>query len=140
MSKIAPTVFIEGAREWLGAPFLIGGRSKKGVDCASFLLETAKKLGVIESFVPRPYGLRQLRDPDFLRKHLLRFCDEVDSCEVGDVLLFRFVGANAHCGLLSENGHLIHAHMQYGCVEVTLGHSLKSRITGIFRPRFYWQP
>ena len=140
MTKIAPTVFIEGAREWLGAPFLIGGRNKEGVDCASFLLETAKHLGVIGDFVPKPYGYRELRDRNFLRNHIRRFCDKVDTAKPGDILIFNMGGRISHCGLQSDETHVIHVMEGYGCVEVTLPGSWERRISDIFRPRFYWQP
>jgi cell wall-associated NlpC family hydrolase len=140
LDKISPTVFVEGAREWLGAPFLIGGRSKHGVDCASFLLQTALKLGVIDHYDPKPYGIRQLRDRDFLVGHIRRFCDRVEKHEVGDVLVLQLGPQVCHCGLKSTETRYIHVERDNGCVEVTLSESRLRRIAEIYRPRFYWQP
>lgn len=140
MIKVTPNEFVSYARsKWLGAPFLIGGRSTFGVDCASFLLESAMALGAVPEYNPPTYGRRQLLDPEFLRGQIGLFCDKVpkDEIRIGDIPIFRLTGHRTHCSIISSETQMIHVDNPNGVVEVTFPGYWENLVDEVYRPRFY---
>lgn len=113
------------AQRWIGTPFVDQAqRQGAGVDCANVLLAIAQELGV----VPRTYTAPPYH-PDWHLHHqsewlytVMREFGGLDleptHAGAGDVILFKFRGnrSHGHCGLLLEEGRILHALRHQGVV------------------------
>lgn len=112
MSSLARAIETE-ARTWIGTPFRHAASLKGvGVDCIHLVEAIFRTVGLV------PDGLLPAYPPDWCihqRKELLldglrEHCDEVeDPWRVGDILVYRYARAAAHCGIYVGNGRIIHA-------------------------------
>lgn len=105
------------ARSLIGTRFVFNGRSNSGIDC----------LGVAALAWKRGAGI----DRDFTAAHSSRIegidveaecrsrapCrDDLESAQIGDVILFRLNGMLRHFGVLTEKGTVVAANREIGMV------------------------
>jgi cell wall-associated NlpC family hydrolase len=111
---------IDSARQLVGAPYRHQGRDASGVDCIGFLAATFAALGVDH---PAYIGVRddlnygRLASPEFL-KLVERHCRPAPRPAPGVLVMMRY-GPNVppqHCGIIAENGNIIHACARRGQV------------------------
>jgi cell wall-associated NlpC family hydrolase len=130
------------ARTWLRTPWHHKAMVKGvGVDCAMFLIAVFSAVGLVPYFTPEDYPADwhlHRDDPRFLR-YLLQYADEVESPEVGDVVMFDFGRHAAHGSIVVSTGPLvvIHAYRDDGIVVETQVDSspLQPRLAGFYRIR-----
>lgn len=96
------------AREWLGVPYVYGGKSRDGADCSGFLMTIYQDAAGIN--LPRTTTDQWMH------------CAPVDrdKAAVGDIMFFsskRSGGKIAHVGMYVGNGRMIHASSSRGVVE-----------------------
>jgi cell wall-associated NlpC family hydrolase len=106
--------------QWLAVPFRHMGESEYGTDCIGLVLAVYKRLGLIpSSWRPTEYS-RQWYLTDNVERHpafeqlkqglSLRRIDDPKELRAGDILCFAFgKGIEAHVGLLSSRGSIVHA-------------------------------
>ena len=108
---------VETARKYIGTPFKHMGRDIKGIDCVGLLICIAKDLGL--SSVTSPMAVRYPKRPG--RNFLPLLKDYMDSIPIensqgGDVAVISWVSYPCHCGILTNEGTIIHAHAQHDAV------------------------
>jgi cell wall-associated NlpC family hydrolase len=84
---------IDEAKTWLGAPYLYGGTSRKGVDCSGFVQNVFKAKGID---LPR-VTTDQVKKGKEVSK---------DQLQPGDLVFFH---NNGHVGIYIGNGQYIHS-------------------------------
>lgn len=133
-------ILIEEAKSYLGVPWRHQGRSRSGVDCVGFLVQTWKKLG-IQINDAKGYS----RNPDGV--NLKKLLDEQPSIEevldrkprIGDILLFRIRKHPQHVALVipSNTADLGMIHAFNGGTKQVVQHDLadywKKRIVSVYR-------
>lgn len=132
---------IELARTWLGTPYKHQASVKgAGADCLGVVRGIWRELYDSEPEVPPPYKpdwYDLLRDDLLLRKAHQYFSplNTLDEALPGDVLVFRMHRnmAAKHCGILVDNGRMIHALTGKNVEEITLNHVYWNRCVGAFR-------
>jgi len=101
----------EQLRNWKGAPYVIGGLSRKGIDCSGFVYVTFReKLGLD---IPRTTKLQS------------GFGKEIPKSKLrpGDLVFFK-TGFNVrHVGIYIEGGKFIHASSTKGVMVSALNNS-----------------
>lgn len=108
MKTVTRAVLLVEARTWLNTPYRHQGRIKgDAVDCIGLVIGVTRALGIMDVHVSgydrRPDGTLKDRVDTYLEPVSLH------SAQPGDVLLFGIEHRPAHVGILTENGHLIHA-------------------------------
>jgi len=110
---------VECAQQWLGAPYLIKGSDRNGIDCSHLVVNVMKEA----------LGVKLIPWSDWLYLYL----DVVPRAKLklGDVVFFRRKERPAgrlvtHCGIYVGNGEIIHA-ARRGVVKVPLA-SIKMTI------------
>jgi cell wall-associated NlpC family hydrolase len=100
---------------WEGAPYRLGGRSKKGVDCSGFVYMTYLTRFNIK--LPRS-TYRQSQIGDYVFKRDL---------SAGDLVFFRTGYSRRHVGIYLENGLFAHASKSSGVMLSDLQDSYWSK-------------
>jgi lipoprotein Spr/probable lipoprotein NlpC len=95
-------VLYQKYEEWDSAPYKRGGRSKKGVDCSSFVQIVYKDGFGVE--LPRTTGEQALQGYD-IKKNAL---------QVGDLIFFKTGTKSKHAGIIIEEGKFLHASTDTG--------------------------
>lgn len=86
-------------REWLGAPYRLGGNSKTGIDCSQFTKRLYKEV----------YN-KQLADVAWRQWNQTKRITKA-SLEIGDIIFFnsRVSPSGWHCGIFIGNNKFVHA-------------------------------
>jgi hypothetical protein len=147
MAKFDAQMVVTEARTFLGAPFVLGGRSVQGCDCIGVVIGIARKFGVCEpDFDVQPYTLPP--QPELFSKWLPVFFDEIPkiSRKVGDIVLLgqgknlkpRHVGIIGIYGPAPERQTIIYQIEGDGSaiVEHHLVESIEQRIVSVWRWRY----
>lgn len=104
---------------WRGTPYVLGGTSRRGVDCSGFVQRTFDShFGIA---VPRTTELQSQQGQRIGR----------DALQAGDLVFFRTGNGKRHVGIYVEDGQFLHASTSRG---VTL-----SRLDNPYWSRHYWQ-
>ena len=135
-------VTVTEARSWIGTPYKRNACFKgKGIDCARFICEVFKVVGVIPAgYKLKPvfmdWYLAQDVDHEMFSRELQKFFDVIpyDSRDVGDVVSFMFNNTESHTAIISDNDKIIHAHDKLGVVERSLN-SLKHIVVRVYRAK-----
>jgi NlpC/P60 family putative phage cell wall peptidase len=131
---------LAAAREFVGTPYRHqGSRAGVGCDCLGLVRGVWRELHAAEPEATGPYtadwaersGSERLLEA--ARRHLLPV--PVEEMRPGDVLVFRWRtdAVAKHCGILDEDGRLIHAYEGVAVVSSPLTPSWTRRIAGVFR-------
>ena len=128
------------ARSFLGTPYRHQG-SRKGVgcDCLGLVRGVWRALYGQEPEMPGAYSMDWYvrGGADRLWKAACRHLISIDLSAVqpGDVLLFRWrdQAPATHCGIVDEEGRLIHAYHGAAVVSSAMPHAWNRRIAGAFR-------
>ena len=88
--------------EWGGAPYLLGGSTKTGVDCSAFTKTVLKDY--FDKEIPR-HTRAQLQAGDPVRRNAVR---------PGDLIFFRTNRGVLHVGIAMDNGDFLHASLSSG--------------------------
>ena len=129
------------ARSWLGTPYKHQASVKgAGTDCLGVLRGVWRELYDTEPEAPPPYKpdwYDLLRDDLLLRKaaQYLLPLNTLAEALPGDVLVFRMRQnmAAKHCGILVDEGRMVHALTGKDVEEVTVNHVYWKRCVGAFR-------
>lgn len=97
--------------EWDGAPYLLGGNSKSGVDCSAFTKSVLNEYFDVE--IPR-HTRDQLQAGSPVRRYSIR---------PGDLIFFRTDRRVLHVGIALENGDFLHASYSSGVMISNVGES-----------------
>ncbi|MDZ7716084.1 MAG: NlpC/P60 family protein [Balneolaceae bacterium] len=89
-------------RDWKGTPYVLGGRSQKGVDCSSFVKIVFDQYFGIE--LP-PNTTTQINAGTGIRRRALR---------TGDLVFFRTGRRTMHVGIIVEDDEFLHASTSKG--------------------------
>lgn len=95
--------------DWGGAPYLLGGSSKSGVDCSAFTKSVLDEYFDID--IPR-HTRDQLQAGSSVRRNSIR---------PGDLIFFRTDRGVLHVGLAMENGDFLHASYSSGVMISNVG-------------------
>ncbi|MCQ8781089.1 NlpC/P60 family protein [Mangrovibrevibacter kandeliae] len=140
MSETIPQRALAAARSFLGTPYRHqGSRAAIGCDCLGLVRGVYRILHEREPEMPGPYA------PDWAesdgadrlllaaRRHLTAI--DRDAALPGDVVLFRWRrdALAKHCGILDEDGRVIHAYAGSAVVSSALVPSWRRRIAATFR-------
>src|SRR5882724_9961692 len=93
---------LEGIDEWYGTRYLMGGTSKKGIDCSAFV-------GAIYAAV---YGMSLPRTARY-QYQVSRRIPRTELKE-GDLLFFNTRGGVSHVGIYLQNNKFVHASVSKG--------------------------
>lgn len=111
-----PEALIEEARTWVGVPFRHQGRSRLGVDCAGFIVETLRATNALppEFEDATAYGRMSSRE---LGDVVRRYCTPIPKPEPGALLLIRWPREHvaSHVALFTGE-NLIHCYATVGKV------------------------
>lgn len=105
--------------QWRGTPYLLGGNSKRGIDCSGFVQNTFQQR--FASALPRTTEL-QVREGKKISRSQLRS---------GDLVFFRTRRGVRHVGIYLSDGQFIHASKSAGVTQSDMNNSY-------WAPRF-WQ-
>ncbi len=95
--------------DWGGAPYLLGGSSKSGVDCSAFTKSVLDEYFEVD--IPR-HSRDQLQAGSSVRRNSIR---------PGDLIFFRTGKGVLHVGLAMENGDFLHASYSSGVMISNVG-------------------
>ncbi len=83
--------------DWYGAPYKLGGSTKKGIDCSAF----------VQTIFISAFGMtlpRTAKDQYNLTRHISR-----TELQEGDLLFFNTGGGISHVGIYLQNNKFVHA-------------------------------
>lgn len=112
---------VQEALSWVGTPYLHQGLVKGkdgGVDCAMINIgvfrDFAKKIPA--SYDPRPYPMQWHlhRSEEKYLDWFHRFGTEVDTPQLGDIVLFKYGRTVSHSGIVVADDVMVHAYRQAG--------------------------
>ena len=95
--------------EWKGAPYLLGGSSKSGIDCSAFTKTVLDEY--FDTTIPR-HTRDQLQSGNPVRRHAVR---------PGDLIFFRTDRGILHVGIAMEDGDFLHASYSSGVMISNVG-------------------
>ncbi len=95
--------------EWGGAPYLLGGSSKTGVDCSAFTRSVMRDY--FDKDIPR-HTRDQLQAGEPVRRNAIR---------PGDLIFFRTNRGVLHVGIAMEDGDFVHASLSSGVMISNVG-------------------
>lgn len=107
------------ARTWLRTPWMHASDVRgAGVDCVMLLARVYEAAGLIPHVDPRPYPIDWYlhRDEERCLAGLLQFADEVAQPQPADVALYRIGRCFAHCAIVVDWPHILHAYRGEGVV------------------------
>lgn len=108
--------------DWGGAPYLLGGSSKSGVDCSAFAKSVLEEYFDVE--IPR-HTRDQLQTGSSVRRNSVR---------PGDLIFFRTDRGVLHVGIAMGNGDFLHASYSSGVMVSNVGERYWSgRFLGVRR-------
>lgn len=108
--------------DWGGAPYLLGGSSKSGVDCSAFAKSVLEEYFDVE--IPR-HTRDQLQAGSSVRRNSVR---------PGDLIFFRTDRGVLHVGIAMDNGDFLHASYSSGVMISNVGERYWSgRFLGVRR-------
>ncbi|PHS33082.1 MAG: peptidase P60 [Methylophaga sp.] len=103
---------------WQGAPYRLGGLSKKGIDCSGFVYLTFKdQFGLI---LPRTTKL-QVKQGERVSARKL---------QTGDLIFFKTAWRTRHVGIYLSDGRFLHASTSKGVII--------SRLDNVYWKKKYW--
>ena len=127
-----PATLVRTASEWLGTPYLWGGRTELGTDCSGFVQS-----------VLAVHGFKIARDSrdQFEAGSRVAAAESLREEVVGDLWFFAWDGGSvSHVGICIGDGRLIHASETRGCVAIdqlgegVFGRRLSEGFVGAVRP------
>lgn len=134
------THVVDLARAWIGTPYHHQASVKGvGCDCLGLIRGVWRELYGEEPETPPPYSpdWGQVGRDETLLEAARRHLQEIALADAGpgDVLVFRMKpqAIAKHCGIVSDNGRMIHAQEGVGVCEIGLAQSWKRRAAGGFR-------
>ena len=95
--------------DWGGAPYLLGGSSKSGVDCSAFAKSVLEEYFDVE--IPR-HTRDQLQAGSSVRRNSIR---------PGDLIFFRTDRGVLHVGIAMDSGDFLHASYSSGVMISNVG-------------------
>lgn len=101
-------VWEQAVQPWLGTPYLLGGQSKKGVDCSGFSLSIMQTVKGIS--IPRSTGAAWKAGKAVSKGNL----------QPGDVVFFGNIWGVNHNGIWLGNGKFAHASSSRGVIITEL--------------------
>jgi cell wall-associated NlpC family hydrolase len=119
---------------YIDVPWRHQGRSRLGVDCVGLVTLVAKDLKLFEyddiTYSRYPDGKTFLQN---FRNSPLKQISVIDAT-TGDVVIFKDNIYPCHCGILAEDGHLIHAYAaRRRVVREYMNTDLSDKIVAAFR-------
>jgi cell wall-associated NlpC family hydrolase len=123
------------AKQYVGIPFLSGGRDRAGADCYGLVrLVRAEQFGDALPLLSGDYAdADNFAETEALMRSLrpLLAGRQVTRPEIGDLCVLRFHGLPVHLGIYAGGGRLLHALKGVGAVLQRLGDpGLAGRIEG----------
>lgn len=125
------------AAQYVGIPFVSGGRDRSGVDCYGVLrLAFAEQFNV---FLPEYVGYEDCHDAPKTADWISARFDgwqeiQADQAQAGDGILLRCKGFPMHVGLVVGQGKMLHAFDNVDtCIESYIGPRWNKRIIGFYR-------
>jgi NlpC/P60 family putative phage cell wall peptidase len=116
-----PKVVAE-AQTWLNTPYHHGANIKGvGVDCAMYLVEVFRTVGVIEpDFDPRPYPKDWMlhRSEEIFMAGIFKYAKRIKTPEPGDVALYRVGRTASHGAIVIDSEVMAHAYAGSRKVEL----------------------
>jgi len=132
---------VEIARSWIGTPYHVGALVKgKGVDCLGLVIATGCELFEAPMLkMPRYPGrwsavqAGQEMMLDAANQYLEQV--DIDTRGPGVVLAFRLhpKAVAQHCGIMTTDKKMVHAHSGRATYEVTVGQKWGSRVAAAFK-------
>ena len=109
---------IDEAELWLRTPYHHMAAVKgAGVDCAQILIEVYYAVGLAEKpdvgYYPSDWMLH--RSEEKYLAWLVKYCEEVDKPQMGDIVMFKFGRCFSHSGIVTLWPQIIHAHRDDNC-------------------------
>lgn len=110
---MTPEDYVNHARLWLGTPFRWQADLRGlGCDCKGLITGVARELGLPEAehphFKKSDYSDRV--DPNFLKRALSETLEQVETPQLGDVLLLILGGKPQHMGIVAGT-NLLHCYV-----------------------------
>jgi cell wall-associated NlpC family hydrolase len=108
---------VQAAKEWLGTPYHHQGRVKgAGVDCATLLCEVYEAVGLVPHIDPTPYppDWHMHRDSERYLGWVQQYGKEIETPEIGDVVVWKFGRCFSHGAIYIGNGLIIHSYIGQG--------------------------
>lgn len=132
------------ALKWLGTPHVNMAKVRgRGVDCGMLLIAATEDAGLIDkdSVAIKPYSnmWHLSHAEEWFKRYVTRYCDEVQTLEVGDFLLYQYGRCVSHGGIYVGKGIICHAVVNQGVIlsnidEVQFKDAKgRSRLRGIYR-------
>ena len=104
------------AAEWLGTPHINGAKVKgRGVDCGMLLVGCVEDAGLLkkDSIPIEPYSneWHLHHSEEWFLSYVRKYCDEVETMQPGDFLLYQFGRCISHGAVYVGKGRVIHAYI-----------------------------
>jgi NlpC/P60 family len=104
VEKLTNKKLVDYIHQWWAVPYRIGGTSKEGIDCSSF----------VQGLAGDAFGVQLPRTS----REQAAFCNEISKEELqeGDLVFFNTGGGISHVGLYINNNKFVHASTSNGVV------------------------
>lgn len=135
---------VEEAKSWIGTPYHSMARLKGiGVDCGQLLIGVYENVGLIHNIDTGSYtqDWHLHRSEEMYLHWVEKYCEKVDSLEIGDILLFKFGRCISHGGIYIGDNIIIHSYVNLGVIYSEINDAMlcdkkgRSRLAGIYRIR-----
>lgn len=124
--------------QYIGIPYVIGGESLEGADCYGIAkLYSKNELGKI-----LPTYMYSNLDNEAVAELAIKSAQhglgaswtKVEVPQHGDIVTFRIMGQEIHCGIMLNGSEFLHSLKgRMSCIEDLTHVNWKHRLTGVFR-------
>ena len=104
VEKLTNKKLVDYIHQWWAVPYRIGGTSKEGIDCSSF----------VQGLASDAFGIQLPRTS----REQAAFCTEIskEDLQEGDLVFFNTGGGISHVGLYINNNKFVHASTSNGVI------------------------
>lgn len=130
------------ARAWIDTPYRHRARRQGvGCDCLMLIVEAYVAAGLLPADIEIPYYPPDMMFHSSDTRYVdtvLDYCDEVDTPQPGDLVMWKYGKTYSHAGIVSTWPRIVHAYAPYGAViemSVNDDSRLANRPVRFFAPR-----
>lgn len=139
MTEITGEQIAQAALAYQGVPYVAGGQTRSGLNCAGLIVCVAHDLGLTDVPFPGKANFTKVEPLDELFGEHMDKLEDWKESKTGDVLSVAFESDPHHCGIVTKVNefgiYLVHATRNYGVIEHRLYGKLLRSIVSAYRIR-----